>query len=174
MWCVQPAVSPGSGGCWWLKRETEETLSFCTRVCSQPLLVSGCPALWMQSSSQWWMPVGNPDSITWDVSQLRTSSIQYRFSTGVSASPAYQEGFGWPHTLVDTGGLETAAFCLFIFNFVVRFLQLCFFLILRTRYSSWNPLRPTIGFSWPHTSVLEARKGVRTNWGDHAGKAVQS
>lgn len=70
--------SPGNGGCWWLKRETEDTLSFCTRVCSQPLLVSVCPALWMQSSSQWWMPVGHPDSITWDASQLRASSIQYR------------------------------------------------------------------------------------------------
>lgn len=70
--------SPGSGGCWWLTRETEETLSFCTSLCSQPLLVSGCPALWMQSFSQWCMPVGHPDSITWNVSQLRTSSIQYR------------------------------------------------------------------------------------------------
>lgn len=96
----------------------EPALSLC--------LVPGCPALWMQSSSQWWMPGGLPYFITWDVSQLRASS-RTGSSAGASASPACQEGFSWWHTCVDTGGLGTAAFCLFIFHFVVSFFATLFF-----------------------------------------------
>lgn len=108
---------------WWLsvacKRETEETVSFCTRVCVFSLCLKTRatePFGWNPLVFGVW-PVGYLNSIIWDFLKIRTSSSTW-FHTKFSISLVLPSRLAWilwltSYPCVDSKGLETASFYLF-------------------------------------------------------------